>query len=116
VCTRKSAVITPSGGSRQASIINFTLSSARGSEAPFDFEVFKGFLLQLFTPRSVPFELIEDKAFRSLLTYCQPLLNDYVPSRRTLRRYIEATYDHSLEWVQSHLQTATTKINLSFDL
>jgi hypothetical protein len=47
VCTRKSAVITPSGGSRQASIIDFTLSSARGSEAPFDFEVFKGLLLQM---------------------------------------------------------------------
>lgn len=112
----RKAVATPSGGSRQASITGFTSSSARGSEAPFDFEVFKGLLLQLFTSRSLPFELVEDRAFRSLLTYCQPLLNDCIPSRRTLRRYIEATYDHSLEAVESHLQTATTKINLSFDL
>jgi hypothetical protein len=116
VRTRKGAAINPSGGSRYASIIDFTSSSARGSEAPFDFEMFKGSLLQLFTSRSLPFHLIEDKAFRSLLTYYQPLLNDCIPSRRTLRRYIEATYDHSLESVQSHLQTATTKINLSFDL
>jgi hypothetical protein len=116
VRARKGAATTPSSGSRQASITGFTSSSARGSEAPFDFEVFKGLLLQLFTSRSLPFELIEDKAFRSLLTYCQPLLNDCIPSRRTLRRYIEATYDHSLESVQSHLQTATTKVNLSFDL
>jgi hypothetical protein len=116
VYTRKSAVITPSSGSRQASITDFTSSSARGSEAPFDFEVFKGLLLQLFTSRSLPFELIEDKAFRSLSTYYQPLLNDCIPSRRTLRRYIEATYDHSFKSVQSHLQTAITKINLSFDL
>jgi hypothetical protein len=33
----RKAVATPSGGSRQASITGFTSSSARGSEAPFDF-------------------------------------------------------------------------------
>jgi hypothetical protein len=112
----RKAATTPSGGSRQVSITGFTSSSARGSEAPFNFDVFKGLLLQLFTLRSLPFELVEDKAFRSLLTYCQPLLNDCIPSRRTLRRYIEATYTNSLELVESHLQTATTKIHLSFDL
>jgi hypothetical protein len=106
---------TPSGG-RQQSITGFTSSSARGSEAPFDFNVFKGLLLQLFTSRLLPFDLVEDKAFRALLTYCQPLLNDCIPLRRTLRRYIETAYDHSLEVVEPHLQTATTKINLSFDL
>lgn len=61
---------TPSGGSRQPSITGFTSSSARGSEAPFDFDVFKGLLLQLFTSRALPFDLVEDKAFKSLLTYC----------------------------------------------
>jgi hypothetical protein len=112
----RKAVATPSGGSRQVSITGFTSSSTQGSEVPFDFEVFKGLLLQLFTSRSLPFELVEDRAFRSLLTYYQPLLNDCIPSRRTLRRYIEATYNHNLEAVESHLQTTTTKINLSFDL
>jgi hypothetical protein len=114
--SRKAATTPSRGGSRQASIAGFTSSSTRGSEAPFDFDVFKGLLLQLFTSRSLPFELIEDKAFRSLLTYCQPLLNDCIPSRRTLRRYIEATYNNSLELVENHLQAATTKIHLSFDL
>ena len=113
---RRKGATTPSSSSRQPSITGFTSSSFRGSKAPFDFEVFKGLLLQLFTSRSLPFELVEDKAFKSLLTYCQPLLNDCIPSRRTLRRYIEATYNQSLDAVQSHLQTATTKINLSFDL
>jgi hypothetical protein len=65
----RKAATTPSSGSRQLSIIGFTTSSVRGSEAPFDFEVFKGLLLQLFTSRSLPFDLVEDRAFRSLLTY-----------------------------------------------
>jgi hypothetical protein len=44
------------------------------------------------------------------------VLHDCIPSRRSLRRYIEATYNSSLATVESHLQSATTKINLSFDL
>jgi hypothetical protein len=88
----------------------------RSTKSAFDYEVFKGLILQLFTSRALPFKLVEDDAFRSLLTYCQPLLIDCIPSRRTLRRYIEATYHQSLKVVESHLQSATTKINLSFDL
>jgi hypothetical protein len=108
---------TPSG-SRQASITGFTAPStgARNSDGSFDYDVFKGLLLQLFTTRSLPFALIDDEAFRSLLIYCQPLLNDCIPSRRTLRRYIEVTYNQCLTMVESHLKAATTKINLSFDL
>jgi hypothetical protein len=34
----------------------------------------------------------------------------------TFTNNIEATYNNSLELVESHLQTATTKIHLSFDL
>jgi hypothetical protein len=109
---------TPSG-SRQTSIAGFTSSSTgavRSTESAFDYEVFKGLILQLFTSRALPFKLVEDDAFRSPLTYCQPLLIDCIPSRRTLRRYIEATYHQSLKVVESDLQSATTKINLSFDL
>lgn len=108
---------TTSVGSRQASITGFTSSSGvRTTDTPFDYNVFKGLLLQLFTTRAVPLALVEDPAFRSLLTYCQPALHDCIPSRRSLRRYIEATYNSSLAEVESHLQSATTKINLSFDL
>jgi hypothetical protein len=104
--------------SRQLSITGFTSSSTgiRTSDAPFDYNVFKGLLLQLFTTRAVPLALIEDEAFRSLLVYCQPALHNCIPSQRTLRRYIEATYNNSLTIVEGHLQSATTKINLSFDL
>lgn len=104
--------------SRQPSITRFTSSSTgiRSSEAPFDYNVFKGLLLQLFTTRTVPLALVEDEAFRSLLVYYQPALYDCIPSRRTLRRYIEVSYNNSLAIVKSYLQSATTKINLSFDL
>ena len=64
----------------------------------------------------VPLALIEDYVFRSPLIYCQPALHDCIPSRQSLRRYIEATYNSSLATVESHLQLATTKINLSSDL
>jgi hypothetical protein len=65
------AFTTPSG-SRQASITGFTTPStgARNLDGSFDYDVFKGLLLQLFTTRSLPFDLIDDKAFRSLLIYC----------------------------------------------
>jgi hypothetical protein len=66
--------------------------------------------------RPIPIALVEDDAFRSLLIYLQPALYDCIPSRRTLQRYIEVTYNSSLATVESHLQLATTKINLSFDL
>lgn len=67
----------------------------------FDYEVFKGLLLQLFTTRQLPFDLIEDKAFRSLLSYANPLLSDCIPSRRTLRRWIESTYNEALVSVEA---------------
>ncbi|KAM0708864.1 hypothetical protein Q7P35_002900 [Cladosporium inversicolor] len=112
----RKAPTTPLGSQR--SITGFTSSSTGvcNSDAPFDYDVFKGLLLQLFTTRPVSLALVEDEAFRSLLIYCQPVLHDCIPSRRSLRRYIEATYNSSLTTVKSHLQSATTKINLSFDL
>jgi hypothetical protein len=91
--------------SRQASITGFTSSTgARNSDTSFDYDVFKGLLLQLFTTRPVSLALVEDDAFRSLLIYCQPALHDCIPSRRSLRRYIEATYNSSLAMVESHLR------------
>ena len=114
----RASTATPAGGSRQASITGFTSSSTgvRTADVPFDYNVFKGLLLQLFTTRAVPLALVEDEAFKTLLIYCQPALHDCIPSRRSLRRYIEATYNSSLTVVESHLQSATSKINLSFDL
>lgn len=82
----------------------------------FDFETFKGLLLQLFISESLSFTKIDAKALRDLLVYLQPQLNGIIPSRRSLRRYIDAAYDQSLGSVEHALQLATTRINLSFDL
>jgi hypothetical protein len=107
------------GSKRQSSMAAFTSSSREASArdtSEFDFEVFKGLLLQLFTKRSLPFDLIEDEAFRSLLSYCNPVLSDSMPSRRSLRRWIASAYNEALVSVESALQRASTKINLSFNL
>jgi hypothetical protein len=64
----------------------------------------------------VPFSLVDAKAFRQLLIYLQPLLSDCIPTRSTLRRHITKAYDQSLAKVESELHSATSRINLSFDL
>lgn len=52
-------------GSIQQSISSFPTAIPK----EFDFEVFKGLILQLFTTEQVPFSLIDAKAFRALLDY-----------------------------------------------
>lgn len=104
------------GSKRQASLLGFTTSSSAEKLGAFDYEVFKGLLLQLFTNRALPWKLVDDKAFRALSIYLQPLLNDCIPSRRTLRRYVKSKYNQALTVVQSEIRHASTKIHLSFDL
>lgn len=99
-------------GSIQQSISSFPTATPK----EFDFEVFKGLILQLFTTEQVPFSLIDAKAFRALLVYLQPLLSDCIPTRTTLRRHITKAYNQALTNVESELHRATSRINLSFDL
>jgi hypothetical protein len=74
------AVPIRAGLKRQASLVGFTTSSSAKNLGAFDYEVFKGLLLQLFTTRALLWKLVDNKAFRALLIYLQPLLNDYIPS------------------------------------
>jgi hypothetical protein len=39
-----------------------------------------------------------------------------LPSRNTLKGYISSAYDYSLSAIESELQSASIKINFSFDL
>lgn len=96
--------------------ISSAFSNVNEGSGPFDYEVFKGLLLQLFTQHQLPFQLVDQPAFRKLLTYCQPLLSDCVPRRDTLRRWIMSAYNHALSAVEAELARARTRINLSFDL
>jgi hypothetical protein len=87
----------------------------RSAEA-FDYDVFKGKLTRFFTVEQIALIKVESEGFRDLLVYCNPRCEAALPTRNTLRRYIASAYDHGLGVVESELQTATTKINLSFDL
>jgi hypothetical protein len=93
-----------------------SISSFQSTPKQFDFEVFKGLVLQMFTQEQVPFSLIDAKAFRQLLFYLQPLLSDCIPNRTSLRRHIARAYDQALTKVEAELHYATSRINLSFDL
>jgi hypothetical protein len=87
----------------------------RSAEA-FDYDVFKGKLTRFFTVEQIALIKVESEAFRDLLVYCNPRCEAALPTRNTLKRYIASAYDYGLGVVESELQTATTKVNLSFDL
>lgn len=91
-------------------------SSSAGIAPEFDLSTFKALLLRLFTIEQLPFAKVESDALRTLLIHCQPRLIGYIPSRRSIRRYIGIAYDQSLAAVEAELAGATTRINLSFDL
>lgn len=113
--------LEPTEPSNQSSIENYGAVTAQprhvaaGSES-FDFGVFKGLLLRLFTTEAIALTKIESPAFKALLNYLRPQLKGSIPSRRSLRRYIATAYDHALQSVESELRGATTRINVSFDL
>lgn len=87
-------------GSTQLSISSFPSNTSKD----FDFEVFKGSLIELFTTEQVPFSLVDAKAFRQLLIYLQPLLSDCIPTGSTLRRHITKAYDQGLARVEQGVQ------------
>jgi hypothetical protein len=66
-------------------VIGLDTAIATKPTSSFDFETFKGLLLQLFILEGISFSKVEAKAFKELLTYLQPQLRDCIPSRRSLR-------------------------------
>jgi hypothetical protein len=73
-----------SASSNQSSIedhvIGLDTAIATKPTSSFDFETFKGLLLQLFILEGISFSKVEAKAFKELLTYLQPQLRDCIPS------------------------------------
>lgn len=82
--------------SNQPSISTAFGQTSDESYTAFDFEVFKGLLVQLFTQHQLPLQLVEQYAFKRLLSYCQPLLSDCIPVRNSLKSYIMRAYDQAL--------------------
>jgi hypothetical protein len=87
----------------------------RTAEA-FDYDVFRGKLTRFFTVEQIALHKVDSESFRDLLVYCNPRCEAALPSRNTLKGYVSSAYDHSLSAVESELQSASTKINFSFDL
>jgi hypothetical protein len=59
---------------------------------------------------------LDSEYVRDAFVYAYPRCNATMPTRNTMKRYIDSAYDGALTTVESELRSATTKINLSFDL
>jgi hypothetical protein len=98
----------------QGSIHSYYTNSSDSTS--FDREVFRGLLVRLFTIEQIALLKVESAALQDLLIYLQPRCEAAMPTRNTLRSYITSAYCNALRSVETELQTATTKVNLSFDL
>lgn len=88
------------------------------SVSSFDRNRFRALLLEWIIADSIPFRKIESEHFRRLLTFtgCNLRLEDHLPSRTTLSRWVGKAYDQQFVAVKEVVQSAATRINLSFDL
>jgi hypothetical protein len=86
----------------------------RTAEA-FDYDVFRGKLIRFFTMEQIALHKVGSESFRDLLVYCKPWCKAALPSRNTLKGYISSAYNYSLSAIESELQSASIKINFSFD-
>jgi len=77
---------------------------------------FKAKLYEWILVNNVPFSQVESDQFKALLTYLQERTKPHIPSHQTVSRTIASIYDRVLGEVTETLQSAITKINISFDL
>jgi hypothetical protein len=106
---------TSQGQSSIDSYCSAALERNRAAEA-FDYEVFRGILTRMFTMEQIPLHKVDSEYVRDAFMYANPRCNAAIPTRNTMKRYIDSAYDGALTAVESELRLATTKINLSFDL
>jgi hypothetical protein len=82
----------------------------------FDYEIFKGLLTRFFVVEQLLLHKVDSPALRDLLVYCNPRCRAALPARNTLKRYVASAYEYALPAVELELSSASSKINLSFDL
>ena len=109
---RKSAIddYIQQPGYDDATAVNNTLAAA------FDKDQFKALLHDWVIANNVPFEQLESPRFKRLVDYLNPRAERHIPSATTASRTVAICYDRALGIVTETLQSAITKINLSFDL
>jgi hypothetical protein len=70
----------------------------------------------MFTKEQLPLSKVEAPAIRDVLIYLNPRCKVVILSRTALQAGIAAAYDNALTAVASELDSASTKVNISFDL
>jgi hypothetical protein len=70
----------------------------------------------MFTKEQLPLSKVEAPTIRDVLTYLNPRCKVVIPSRTALQAGIAAAYNNALTAVALELDSASTKVNISFDL
>ena len=70
----------------------------------------------MFIEEQLPLSKVEAPAIRDILTYLNPCYKVAIPSHTALRAGIAATYNNALIAVAKELESASTKVRISFDL
>ena len=113
------APLRPPSKRRKIESWSFSANARRElSSTAFDYSKFRALLLEWVIADSVPFQKVESEHFRRLLAFVGSSvgLEDHMPSRTTLSRWVARAYDQQLEVVKEVVRSAATRVNLSFDL
>jgi hypothetical protein len=70
----------------------------------------------MFTKELLALSKIDAPAVRDVLTYLNPRYKAVIPLRTTLRASIIAVYNNALIAITLELGSASTKVNISFNL
>lgn len=89
---------------------------ANQAAAAYNLYRFKALFYDWLIHDNVSFEQLNSLRFQELLQYLQPRCRNHLPSPQTASRTVESLYDKSLGTVTEILQSAITRINISFDL
>ena len=82
----------------------------------FDQHYFRALLYDWIISNNLLFYQLELDKLRSLLEYLELRTKGLIPSYQTVSRTIASVYDKVLRLVTKSLNSALTKINISFDL
>lgn len=98
------------GGYDELAEVDNTLASA------FDQHCFKALLFDWVIANNVLYEQLDSPSFHRLIAYLNPRAEPIIPSSTTASRTVAVLYDKTLSIVTETLQSAITKINVSFDV
>ncbi len=82
----------------------------------FNHDHFKALLYDWLINDNVAFNQLDSEYLRKLFNYINPRCSRFIPCRTTASNCIAQIHDKSAGLITNTLQTAVTKINLSFDL